>query len=223
MTETIDYTTSLARDYPPPPWTLMGSVLLAAFAVRAEALAPLVPPPLGLVTLPGGLAMGFIGVGRYGPGSTLEYNELIAGAMVRVGNRRGPAITHIGVDSPRSQRGGIELWHLPKQLWHFDWELGPLRASVRVWQGVTLVCALSEIPLNARLWPLKTSVPFLHHTGEGPALLVSDFNLRLNRAPWQLQLGTDGPLTMFKPVGPVLSGVARGQMQIQPLQPIDPV
>ncbi|MCU0491531.1 MAG: acetoacetate decarboxylase family protein [Chloroflexaceae bacterium] len=221
MTHELSRTeTALARAYPPPPWTLQGSALIAAFAVRAEAVAPLIPAPLQAVTLPGGLAMAFLGVARYGPGSTLEYSELIAGVMVRHGMRPGPFITHIAVDSPQSQRGGVEIWYLPKQLWRFEWELGPLRASVRVWDGITLVCAMSEVPLNARLLPVKLQVPLLQHTGSDVALLPGSFDLRLNRAPWQLQLGPNGPLTMFKPVGPVLTTVGRGSMEIKPLQPL---
>lgn len=209
---------ALVLDYPPAPWTLQGSALTAAFPVRAEAAAALVPAPLSLVSLPGGLAMAFLGVARYGPGSTLEYSELVAGLVVRHGVRVGPYVSHIAVDNQRSQRGGIELWHLPKQLWRFEWELDTEQSTVRVWDGVLLVCTISEAPASARLWPLRLTVPFLQPVGANVALLNAEFALRTNRAPWQLQIGPSGPLTALRPAGPLLTTVARGQVVIPALE-----
>lgn len=221
MNEPLPQTRALARDYPPPPWTLWGSALVASFAVRAEAVAPLIPSSLKLVTIPGGLAIGYLAVCKYGPGSTLEYSELIAGILVRHGMRPGPYVTHIAVDSPRSQRGGRDLWHLPKQLWRFEWELEPPQTTVRVWDGVRLVCVLSEAPHAVRLWPLRMSLPFLNPIDDAVALLVGDADGRIARVPWRLQLGPDGPLTAFEPVGPKLTAVVKGRIHVHPLQPLD--
>lgn len=221
MVETPPLTTALARDYPPAPWTQWGSALIATFAVRAEAVAALVPPPLTLLSLPGGLALAYLSVWRFGPGSTLEYSELVAGVVVRHGMRPGPYVTHIAVDSARSQRAGRELWHLPKQLWRFEWDFSPPQTSVRVWDGIRLVCAMSEVPLNARLWPLRTNLPFLNPIEDTMALLVGDAHVRVARVPWRLQLGPEGPLALFKPVGPLLTAVLKGRIHIQPLQPLD--
>lgn len=216
--EPVPQPTALARNYPPAPWTLRGSALLAMFAVRAADVAALVPPPLTLVTLPGGLATAYIAFGRYGPGSTLEYNEVIAGLFVRHGLRPGPCVTHIAADSLRSQQGSREIWRLPKQIYQFEWETDDLRAALRVWRGVTLVCSATEIPLNARMLPLRSNVPFLHVADGEPALLRGDFDLRVSRVPWELQIGPDGPLQAFAPVGRVFTSVARGSVTVQPLR-----
>lgn len=212
---------SLVRSYPPPPWTLSGSFLFAGFPVRAAAVADFAPSPLKLVSLPGGLALGAIGVGQYGPGSTLEYSELIAGVMVRHGLRPGLYVVHIGVDSLQSQQGGRELWRLPKQLWRFEWEIGPRQVGVRVWNGVTLVCTMSGAPRNARLWPLRASLNAFSGQGAAAGVFTSDCDLRVNRASWRLQIGPDGPLTAFAPAGPLLTAAGRGMATVQPLQPLD--
>ncbi len=211
--QTVDPT--LARDYPPPPWTLAGTFLAATAAVRASTVADLVPAPLSLVTLPGGLALSVIIVGRYGPGSTLEYSELTAGLLVRYGARPGMYVTHIAVDSPPSLRGGHEIWHLPKQLWRFEWELGAVEANVRVWDGMNLVCTLNGVPLKAGLWPLRAPVSTLSVRDGVVSLTAADFKMRINYAPWSLHLGPDGPLTVFKPVGPLITSVIRGEAVIQ--------
>lgn len=221
MIEPPSQTTALARDYPPPPWTLWGSALVASFAVRAEAVAPLVPAPLKLVSIPGGLAIGYLAVCRYGPGSTLEYSELIAGVLVRHGLRPGPYVSHIAVDSHRSQRAGRELWHLPKQLWRFEWHLQPPQTSVRVWDGIRLVCAMSEAPHSTRLWPLRANLPFLNPIDDAIALLVGDADVRVAWVPWRLQIGPDGPLTAFQPVGPLLTAAVKGRIHVHPLQPLE--
>lgn len=220
MSHSFNPNTALTRDYPPAPWMLWGSMLAASFAIRAEAVAALVPPALKLVRVPGGLTMGFLAVCRYGPGSTLEYSELLAGVLTRHGARPGPYVTHIAVDNPRSQRGGYALWRLPKQLWRFDWEFDPLQTSVQVWDGLRLVCVISGVPANARLWPMRTRVPFLQPLDDGVALLVGDAEGRVAWKPWRLQLNPDGPLAAFKPVGPLLTTVARGRVRIEPLQPL---
>lgn len=203
--------TAITTDYPPPPWTLMGSVLVAAYPVAAAAAAAYVPDRLKLVTVPGGRAMAYLAVARYGPGSTLEYSELIAGFLVRQGARVGPFISHMAVDNPRSMRGGIDHWQLPKRLWGFEWHVGKDEAEVRVWDGVTLICSISEAPSNARLWPIRFTVPFFNYASD--LLLINcDFSIRMTRAPWKLQVGPSSPLTGHHPAGPVLTTIGRGKV-----------
>jgi hypothetical protein len=218
MIEPDQPNTALAHSYPPPPWTLAGSFLNASFALRAKAVAALVPEPLKLVTLPGGLALGSVTIGRYGPGSTLEYNELIAAVAVRYGRRPGIYVTHIGVDNNASLRGGRELWNLPKQLWRFEWEFDPLRISLRVWDGVNLVCAISEVSHSARLWPLRGPLTTFTVRNGIVAVIPSEGDMRCNRTPWRWQPGPDSPLALFQPAGPMLTTVARGRMYVQPLR-----
>ncbi len=218
MTDRPDQTTALSRDYPPPPWMLWGSALTATFAVRAAAVAAFVPAPLKLLTLPRGLAIGYLAIWRYGPGSTLEYSELIAGVLVRHKTRPGPYVTHIAVDNPRSQRAGREIWHLPKQLWRFEWEFDPKATSVQVWDGVRLVCRASNAATSARLWPVRANLPFLNPVGENITLLIGDADVRVSPLSWRLQLGNDGPLASFAPVGPVVTAVVKGNVQVPPLR-----
>jgi hypothetical protein len=207
--------------YPPPPWLLHGSAMAASFAVAADAVAELVPEPLRLVTMWGGLAFGYLGVARYGLGSTLPYSELVAGVMVRHGSRFGPYVTHIGVDNETAQRAGRELWYLPKQLWQFAWELEQPERSVHVWDGARLVCRISGVPANARLLPIHTTVNFINMRGTDVATISGDFDLRMAHASWRLQLGPDGPLTALRPRGPLLTIVTKGVIDVHPLQVLE--
>jgi hypothetical protein len=207
--------------YPPAPWLLRGSALAATFAVRAEAVAGLVPEPLKLVRVPFGLAMGYIGVARYSIGSTLEYSELVAGVVARYQNHIGPYVTHIGVNRSIAQRAGRELWYLPKQLWHFEWVFDQPETSVRIWDGVRLVCSISEAPLEATFWPFRNRLSFLNLRGTDVALIPGDFNLGLATLTCKLQIGPDGPLTPLKPVGPLVTVAAKGTVEVLPLQFFD--
>lgn len=208
------------RSSPPPPWRLWGSALVATFAVRAAAVRPFIPAPLSLLSLPGGLATGYIGVWRYGAASTLQYSELVAGVLVRHRWRVAPYITHIGVDSLPAQQAGREYWYLPKQLWQFEWQFGELENGVHVWEGSRLVCAISEVPINAGLWPLRRSISFLTMRGEDVALITGDFDVRMAYTPWKLQPGPDSPLLPLKPTGPVATLVLKGVVDVHPLQVI---
>ncbi len=220
MANRAEPTTTLTRGYPPPPWTLWGSALAASFLVQSSAVEGLVPPPLKLLKLPGSRAFGQLAIARYGAGSTLEYSELIATVLVRYGVRIASYVTHIAVDNSRSQRGGHEIWHLPKQFWRFEWNLEPPEAGVRVWDGARLVCAINRAPLNARFWPIRTRLPVLVPTDEGVSLLSSEIDARFARVAWQLQPGPDGPLAGFKPAGRLLTTAMKGRLHIPALQPL---
>lgn len=211
--------TELARFYyPPPPWVLRGSGLIATFRVQAEQVRALVPEPLSLVSLPGGLAMGYLAVWRYGAGSTLEYSELLAGVMARHRLRFGPYVTHIGVNTRPSQRAGRELWYLPKELWEFDWTFGEQTTEVRVWDGARLICVVGGAPSNARFLPLRTSLTFLNLRGTQVATIKGDFDVGIAPVPWDLQIGPDGPLLALTPAGRRLSFALKGVAEVQPLE-----
>jgi hypothetical protein len=207
--------------YPPPPWLLHGSALVATFPVRAAAVEAFTPAPLSLMRLPGGLAMGYLGVARYVPGSTLSYSELVAGVLVRHRTRFAPYITHIGVDSEPSQRAGRELWYLPKQLWQFEWELEQPEIGVRVWDGIRLVCAISGAPANARLLPLQMGLTFLNLRGTDAATFKGDFALRMAPRAWKLQIGPDGPLVPLAPAGRTFSFVIKGAVTLHGLHVLE--
>ncbi len=222
MSDSFSLPTELSHIYyPPPPWLLWGSALVAVFSVRAADAEALVPAPLSLVRVPGGLAAGYLAVMRYGAGSTLEYSELIAGVLVRHKTRFGPFVTHIGVDSQPAQRAGRELWYLPKQRWHFEWAFDQPEASVQVWDGIRLVCAISQVPRNARMWPLRTSTTFLNLRGQDVGTITGNFDIRITSTPWRLQPGPDGPLMPLKPASRVLTFVARGVAQLQGLEIVE--
>jgi acetoacetate decarboxylase len=77
-------------------------------------------PTSSIVELRPGRTLGAIGIVEYGQGSIFPYNELVAiCGLVRAGRRIGGWISHIYVDSTRSQAGGHELFGLPKQLASF--------------------------------------------------------------------------------------------------------
>lgn len=224
MSEPFPTSTPLARDYPPAPWTMWSSVVFASFAVRAKAVASLVPPPLELMRMPGGLALAYLAVGRHDPPSTIESSELLAGVLVRHASRLAPAphVLYNGVDNRRSQRGGYALWHLPRQLWQFEWHTGTIEHQVHIWDGTRLVCSISKIPIKTRLLPVSFRTTLLNVIEEGEvALIVADLKVRIARAAWQFQPGPDGPLAAFKPVGPMISSIVKGYAQLEPLQPLE--
>jgi acetoacetate decarboxylase len=107
---------------PGPPWFLNG------FGIAGLGLAPIDRcfnfTPKGvqpIAVLPNRTLAGLF-VGRYGPGSTLEYSELIAVCgLVRAVGRYGFWVSHIYVDDQRSRAGGREIWGLPKELATFFW------------------------------------------------------------------------------------------------------
>lgn len=116
---------------PPMPWRLLprGPVLATLHAVPVERARRLVPEEYTIVSV-AGRTLGGLFVARYGPGSALEYSELIAACgVVRRGSRLGLWITHLFVDSPDSVRGGRELIGVPKHLAPFAWEEGRRRVA----------------------------------------------------------------------------------------------
>src|SRR5437867_5261733 len=111
--------------YPPAPWTLQGNAIQTLQFVDSARVRPLIPPALKLVSPWPGRTLGGLYLARYGPGSTLEYNELIVvAALTRGAGRFGIWVSHIYVDDPASMAGGREIWGLPKELAEFDREPG---------------------------------------------------------------------------------------------------
>ena len=107
-------------DYPPEPWYLGGSLLVSVFAVPVDEMPRIQALPHGHRALRLGSRV-IVGVAavQYVPGGALEYDELLV-AVPSLG-RGGLRVTipQIWVDSPASQRGGRELWGIPKQLARF--------------------------------------------------------------------------------------------------------
>ena len=130
-------------DYPPPPWRLRGAALCVLRLVKMERARPFVPPGLRLLPVLPGRTLGILYFAAYGPGSDLEYNELIvAPCLVRRGLNSGFWVSHIYVDHPGSQAGGREIWGLPKELARFHWQVGEQALQVEARQGETGLASL---------------------------------------------------------------------------------
>jgi hypothetical protein len=111
-----------ARTYPPAPWTLRGTAIIATRAPRLDSVRHLVPAQLPLQPIWPGRTLAVLALFNYIAGSTLIYHELIiAPALVRAGGRLGAWISHIYVDSAPSLEAGREIWGLPKQFASFEW------------------------------------------------------------------------------------------------------
>jgi hypothetical protein len=109
-------------DVPAPPWTLRGAGVAALRLVRLDRARARLPEGFEPIAVAPGFTLGGLFLGSYGPGSTLQYHELIAvAALMRCKGRRGFFISHIYVDDPVSRAGGMEIWGLPKQLARFAW------------------------------------------------------------------------------------------------------
>lgn len=136
--------------YPPPPWSLAGHGAQTIHLFQAESVAPLIPPELSIVKVLPGRTLGVFGFAHYGPGSMVEYNELIvAPALVRAEGKIGFWVSHIYVDHPDSLAGGREIWGVPKELANFSWHEGSRReVSARI--NSRLLCRMSI----QRAWPL---------------------------------------------------------------------
>jgi acetoacetate decarboxylase len=128
--------------YPPAPWSLFGSGVFTLHRVEIDRARPFVPPQLQIVPILPGKTLGVLLLIQYGPGSVLEYHELIVvPALVRFGWRVGIWVSHIYVDHPESVAGGREIWGLPKELAEFAWDL-ETKGAVSVRQGDRTLCVL---------------------------------------------------------------------------------
>lgn len=177
--------------YPPAPWHAHGYAWAGIFRASQDAtlprgLTPLLPARWRVVALV-----------RYLPGSTLAYDELIVGPVVRAGMRPGICVEHISVGSVASLWGGRHIWGLPKRLarfaWHGDYcrisDENGLRASLRVRRGTSVLPALPMVTaafgvLDGRLAYLFA--PARMHPGRAElhvSLWSSRFGYRLGRRP----------------------------------------
>jgi acetoacetate decarboxylase len=104
-------------DYPPPPWRLHGTATFAMSLIDVAEARQYVPSDIEIVEIKKGRTLGGVGIVEYGEGSVFSYNELvIVTALARIDGQRGGWVSHIYVDSTRSQAGGQELFGLNKQL-----------------------------------------------------------------------------------------------------------
>ncbi|MBI3791402.1 MAG: acetoacetate decarboxylase family protein [Gemmatimonadetes bacterium] len=131
-------------------WQPVGptATLLTAHLVPVEAVRPLVPEGIEVVSVLPGHTLASTLLSYYGPGSTLVYHELVVGcAYVKHAGAHGFFVSHIYVDSADSVTGGRRMG-LPKEMAQFNWNgampgeavvIGPEGILVRVRYGRPLL------------------------------------------------------------------------------------
>lgn len=150
-------------DLPPMPWRLRaeGMVLVTLHRVAVERARAFVPSEFRILQYWPGWTVGGLFLARYGPGSDLEYNELIAScATVLHRGRPAPWATHLFVDNPDSVAGGRALLGAPKHLAAFAREEGA-RSSLTVGDAGRPVCRL-HFGRQLWLWRQRLRVAALH-------------------------------------------------------------
>jgi acetoacetate decarboxylase len=128
--------------YPSAPWINKGFAYPSLHLIDVERARAFVPNDLAIVSVLPGKTLGVVLAAAYGPGSALEYNELIvAPALLRHGRQFRFWISHIYVDHEDSMAGGREIWGLPKEMAQFSWSAtgvevrqGQLQLAVLRWE-----------------------------------------------------------------------------------------
>lgn len=123
--------------YPPPPWKMNGQMWMGLFKTDTplqlpQGLQHLLDPHSLIVVLV-----------RY-LGGTLQYDELVFGALTRLGSRMGIYVDYIWVDSLASVWGGRKIWGLPKNPADFTWNDSTVRVADR--QGLIAEISVDKSP-----------------------------------------------------------------------------
>lgn len=185
--------------YPPEPWRLCGEMAVSLWRVPRGEL-PATPDGTSPVVLGGSGLVGTAWV-VYGPGSVLEYNELLVAVLARRGGRPRVCITQIWVDSEASRQGGRDLWAIPKETATFEMAESPFRAqahgiaSARMTDRATLPLAL----------PLRYKIAQQDERGLKESQVRATSRLALQSGSWEID--PVGPLGWLHGRRPML-GVA---------------
>ena len=108
-------------NFPTAPWRLEGAAIVATRTVAIDTARAFVPRGLRIVPVLPGRTLAVMGVAGYGPGSALEYHELVvAPALTFSRGKIGFWISHIYVDDAASMWAGRQIWGLPKELATFE-------------------------------------------------------------------------------------------------------
>lgn len=189
-------------NYPRPPWRLRGAALFALRLVDLELARPFVPPGLRLLPVLPGKILGLLYFAAYGPGSDLEYSELIvAPCLVRRSLNSGFWVSHIYVDHPGSQAGGREIWGLPKELARFHWQVGEQALRVEARRGEVGLASLGgPLPWWGPALPL--ALPAISRL-DGRALGFWGLALaRLGFSSGRIEIPGESPLAALGLAGP---------------------
>lgn len=193
-------------EFPPEPWELRGQLFGAVWAVPRSAV-PDVPPGVRPVVVAGRAWVVTAWV-DYQPGGVLEYRELLAAVLGRVGTRPVATIVGIWVDSPASRAGGRALWGIPKELARFAFRHGPPFDAVAERDGGELArgAFTPRVSLPGR-WPVRGTLAQRRGTGLVCTPAVLRGRVRLGRG--RLDVDPDGPLGFLAGRTPVASFAVR--------------
>ncbi|MFI2752916.1 acetoacetate decarboxylase family protein [Cellulomonas sp. P22] len=185
--------------YPPEPWYLGGSLLLAVFRVpvgEVPLLDEALPAGHRPVVLGGDTVVGLAVVG-YAPGGVLAYDELLTALPTRCGAALRVTIPQIWVTSPQSRAGGRELWGIPKEIAQVRREAassGAVRTEVRTVAGEPVVRLTSRV--GGRVLPGRVPVPLPTAQRLDGRTVVSHNRVvaRVHRLAARWEVAAGGPL-----------------------------
>jgi acetoacetate decarboxylase len=214
------YMSAVTQDgvaYPPPPWRLNATTMIALSLIDVEEARRYIPNDLDIVEFVRGRTIGGLGIVDYGLGSIFPYNELVViCGMARAGARSGAWISHIWVDSTRSQAGGIELFGLAKQLASFTRTIkdGQMQFEVQANEGLLLRASTPKV----RWAPPSPGLPFpmrgaAFGTVNGDRRLLefkSSFSARLTSA--RLVIPDQAPFAHLRLAKPTLAICGQGMI-----------
>ena len=192
------------------PWRLKprGITLVTLHIVDVHRARVWVPPEYPILQFWPGKTIGGLWVAEYGPGSDLQYNELIAVcATVWYRGRPAPWATHLYVDNPLSVRGGRELIGAPKELALFTREAGT-RTHITVGDLERPICRISY-GRQLWLWRMRTRLPALHRDVRLPRQISvhgNEMRGRMGLARAQVEVPESSPLRALG-FGPPLLGI----------------
>jgi hypothetical protein len=138
-----------------------------------------------------GWRLGAVVLGRYGPGSTLAYHELVVfSAVARAGALVGLDVAYIAVDSDASVAGGRQIWGLPKRVADFTWTAA---AAVTVVENGVPVLRARVRRRGPRL-PLPVLAPFFGRLDGRRVHAVARGRLLAAPALIELEVPADSPI-----------------------------
>jgi hypothetical protein len=177
--------------YPEAPWALRGASVQAFRFTPVSLARELVPRRWQIVAVVPGKTLSALYCASYGPGSALEYHELIvAPALARVGRHVGFCISHIYVDDSAASDGGRAIWGLPKQAADFHWSAE--RHLVEVRQDGQCLCRIAWDPGSPRL-PIPLLVPFLGGSTSDTRWSMAAGTARIAIAPAEIAIDANAP------------------------------
>jgi hypothetical protein len=202
--------------YPPMPWHLVtrGTTLITLHPVRIRDARQWVPRRFRILPIVPGYTLGGLFVTDYGPGSDLQYNELIAaGAAVWHDRRLCPWVTHLFVDSEASVEGGRKLLGVPKRLASFTRDRGEQGDRVTVGEAGRPICTF-EVNRRLWLWRQRLRAVSLHQDvrdDEGRTVVAqgNELNGGFGAARARVEIAADSPLKGLGLGRPLLAGCAR--------------